>query len=69
MIQTVANTTNFIANEYRNEIANLTKGIAYCNDAICSKSILPFEVKEYKSIKLEHMKRKITLIKLLNTLF
>ena len=54
--------------DYTKEITELTKGINYCNEAICSKHTEKWEKKEYQAVKLMNMKRKITLIKILKTI-
>ena len=59
--------TNFMTqlqNDYRNEIVELTNNINYCNNAICARTTANWEKKEYHAVKIESMKRKITLIKI-----
>ena len=55
-----------LQNDYRNEIVELTNNINYCNNAICARTTANWEKKEYHAVKIESMKRKITLIKILN---
>lgn len=57
---------NIMAIEYKKEIASLNNRIAYCNEAICSNKTESWERKEYQAVKLDNMKRKINLIKILN---